>query len=1054
LLTKAAGFQIKGGSSMKKWVLFLMVLILSAPAMLQADDTEIYGTVTSTALEPNILIIFDSSGSMNTEDVPGDPYDPVTVYSGSYTNQTVYIRVRIGRGVYEWQNFADDVSDLNCTTIKDELMVQGYARGRINGASQNYTCASGGTRKTLRMGNYINYVDSGVGASLRRIDVAKEVISDLIDRTDAVRFGAMRFNYDSGGRLIAECGTDKATLTSQINAITADGWTPLAETLAEAGLYFAGMESWFNTGVTYTSPMQERCQKNYIIIMTDGEPTQDIDPKLTSADYINGDKIGDYDSDGDDPGSYGSYGSGYLDDVAKYLYENDCNPTLGDGTSFDKQNIGIFTIGFQLNDSLLEDTALNGGGEYYTATNYSELSEAFYHIMSSISEENAVFVAPVVPISRMNRTYAGDRIYLGFFKPQLSGRWIGNIKRYGLDSYGNLYDANDVAATTPDGLIKSNALSYWTTMGNDGPDVSAGGAAEVLQLMIDGASTRNVYTYTGSQNLLTDSSNGFIDTNGSLTNALLGVASDTERQDLIATVRNGIFGDIIHSEPVVVYYPDPDGDVDTDDDKTMIYTGSNDGMLHCIDDDDGSEAWSFVPPSQLDRLSLLTNADHDYFVDGSPVVYQNDDQMIMLFGERRGGNEYTALDISSPTAPEWLYSFGPHILDTDTGDPSNPYEVLGQSWGKPERATIATSSVATITDCNLNIETTAEDVFLVPGGYDTNQDQETPSASDSFGRAVFAINVASGVLVNNFNFNAIDSSTLGMTHAIVDMTALDHNGDEIHSRAYAGDLGGNMFAFKDDEEVAYDVCSTSISQVVVDGVWSAKKLFNASADGVQRKIFYAPDAVGEAYGEMIFFGTGDRSDPGETDVVNRIYAVKNDWTSSSTLTESNLLDVTDDLIQLGTETEQENVKTALNAASGWFIRLENTGEKVVASPRVYGGVVYFTTYTPSDGSGVVAGDPCSVSTVRGVGRMYAVDYKTGASVLEFSDVAETDNSGNVVDLGKNDRSVAIGTAIPSAPVIAILSGGARIFIGVEGGIASLPAITTQDMYTYYWTQIF
>ena len=50
--------------------------------------------------------------------------------------------------------------------------------------------------------------------------------------------------------------------------------------------------------------------------------------------------------------------------------------------------------------------------------------------MSTIVEKNAGFVAPVVPISRMNRVYAGDKIYLGFFKPQQTGRWIGNIKRY------------------------------------------------------------------------------------------------------------------------------------------------------------------------------------------------------------------------------------------------------------------------------------------------------------------------------------------------------------------------------------------------------------------------------------------------------------------------------------------------------------------------------------------------------------------------------------------------------------------------------------------------
>jgi hypothetical protein len=83
--------------------------------------------------------------------------------------------------------------------------------------------------------------------------------------------------------------------------------------------------------------------------------------------------------------------------------------------------------------------------------------------------------------------------------------------------------------------------------------------------------------------------------------------------------------------------------------------------------------------------------------------------------------------------------------------------------------------------------------------------------------------------------------------------------------------------------------------------------------------------------------------------------------------------------------------------------------------------------------------------------LYAVDYKTGGSVLELSSEVETNPA---VALGKKDRSVAIGTAIPSAPVIAILAGGARIFIGVEGGIASLPTVATPDMHTYYWTQIF
>ncbi len=117
-------------------------------------------------------------------------------------------------------------------------------------------------------------------------------------------------------------------------------------------------------------------------------------------------------------------------------------------------------------------------------------------------------------------------------------------------------------------------------------------------------------------------------------------------------------------------------------------------------------------------------------------------------------------------------------------------------------------------------------------------------------------------------------------------------------------------------------------------------------------------------------------------------------------------------------------------------------------------MVYFTTYTPSDDSAINPSDPCAASTVRGVGRLYAVHYKTGAAVHDFSSEVEIDNSGNTVPLGKKDRSLAVGTAIPSAPVIAILGGGARLFIGVEGGIVSLPVIGIQDMYRYYWNQIF
>jgi type IV pilus assembly protein PilY1 len=739
-------------------------------------------------------------------------------------------------------------------------------------------------------------------------------------------------------------------------------------------------------------------------------------------------------------------GSDYLDDVARYLYEKDCNPTMGDGTSFDKQNLTTFTIGFRLNHSLLSRTAAAGGGEYYTADNYSELKEAFNQIMSSIIEKNACYVAPVVPISRMNRVYAGDKIYLGFFKPQQTGRWIGNIKRYALQNDGTLIDAKGEGAVTADGLIKDNALSWWTTLGNDGPVVENGGAAEALDLQVESGATRNVYTYTGTQALLTDSSNAFVTTNTAITNAMLNMANDTERQNLFTSVRNGRFGDIIHSEPAVVTY----------DAKTVIYVGANDGLLHAVDDDTGQELWSFIPPDHLGRLWRLNDADHDYFVDGSPSVYYGASQKVLIIGSRRGGESYTALDITSYSAPRVLYTIGPTIL----GPTPTDYEHLGQSWSRPEKVTVATGSTVTTVDCGVTVSVSTADVFLFAGGYDPNEDQD-PAVPDTTGRAIFGVNMTTGALLSNLTVSPATHSTLGLTHSVVDVSGFDHDGDGIVSRIYFGDLGGAIFALKDDQVQTYSPCPPhTITKNVVDGVWSGIKLFQApESSGKKLKILYAPDAVAEKYppsihGEFIYFGTGDRENPGDTTVVNRFYAVKNDWTATSPLTESDLVDVTSNLIQLGTAEEKAQVQTALDAGKGWYVRLENSGEKVVSSPRVYGGVVYFTTYTPSDGSGLDPLDPCAASTVRGVSRLYALNYKTGASVHEFSSTPETDHSGNSVSLGKQDRSLAVGTAIPSAPVIAILGGGARLFIGVEGGIVSLPTIATQDMYRYYWNQIF
>jgi type IV pilus assembly protein PilY1 len=1066
---------------MKKYAWVILILALFLTPQLWADDTDIYGT-SSISIPPNVLIIFDTSGSMTTQDVPGDYYDPATTYTCggspcSYTSTVVYQKVQ-GWGSYSYDPFASSIDDLNCPDVKTALETDGYKTdAEIMDSAGGYVC--GGSGKDLYLGNWINYDESNSSGLRTRTEVAKEVITQVINDTDDVRFGLMRFNNnsgdDQGGYVVAECGTDKTTLTSIVSNLPASGYTPLAETLAEAGLYLAGKPSWFNGSSgsydyncdtsgsgckLYTSPMQERCQKNYIILMTDGASTQDQDSKLTSGTYINGDTIGDYDNDGEDPGSYSDNGSDYLDDVAKYLYENDTNSFLGtSGGSFEKQNVIVYTIGFRTDNQLLAKTAYNGGGIYYTANSISGLTAAFKKIMTDIADVNAVYTSPVVPVSRANKTFAGNYLYVGFFKPQADGKWGGNLKKYGLDNHGDIVDADGTYATQADGMLKDNARSFWSTS-PDGADVLKGGIGAKL---LDQA-TRNLYTYIESppsgalpSNDLTASINLFSTTNTEILPGTLDVTTTTEKDSVIDDIygvgKAWKLGDILHSTPAVVHY-DINGDGDFDDavDEDFIFSASNDGMIHCFKDSDGSEVWGFIPPDQLTRLKLLSDGstDHKYFLDGVPVVSTSTGQKILFFGERRGGYNYYALDVTTYDSPTYKYTIGPTFLVGEDGNGDFTADgagaTLGQSWSKPTVHKIKTSTA------------TSDTVFLMAGGYDDNQDKELNdpanppppadprAATDSIGKAVFTIKVSDGT-ISKFNVNA--GYYTDMTHCIVDASGFDTNGNGYTNRIYAGDLGGNMFAFKDDGT------NEGVAPIEGggDGVWSRRKLFSASVDGVQRKIFYSPDAIEEEHGERIFFGTGDRADPNATGVVNRIYVVKNYWDDPpTTLTESDLTDVTEDLIVLGTAQEQVDTRAALANSKGWYIRLDQyPGEKIISSVTVFGGVLYFTTYTPD--TGTPPSDPCEVVSSHGQARLYALNYKTGEAAFEWSDIYEEDSDGNEVTKGRHDRVANIGTSISSAPVIVVLRGGPRGIISIAGGMTGFDPDDKINLHTIYWKQM-
>jgi type IV pilus assembly protein PilY1 len=865
-----------GKRVLRVWLIGFGLVVFSG-AGLHADDTEIY-TNQNGGVEPNVLIIFDNSGSMN-DTMPHATYDPPTTYPGGYGPDTVYYRWR-----GSWDNvFRNPVADVSCDDARTALENEGFYNGRIR---IDTTCG-GGQNRFLRTGNYLNFLETASTGNHPKLGLAKGTIQSYINTTYGIRFGTMIFNTDEGGHILREARDmtpqNRADLHTAIGGIAADTWTPLAETLYEAGLYFKGAESVFNDGVTYTSPITNWCQKNYVIIITDGAPTQDRNPVLQTIG-----NNGDTDLDGAEPGNYENEGSDYLDDVAKYLYDSDLLDLD------DRQNIVTYTLGFTINHPLLEDTAENGMGRYYYVHNAQSFRIAFQSIIEHILEESTSFTAPVVPISQMEKTTSGDKIYLALFKPTEDAFWKGNIKKFsiavGADGdveRGDIIDANGDRATDPGGRILGGAVSSWGSSDPDGGETEAGGVGEVLR---DRTVPRDLYTWTRIDKPLTQPNNAFAKTNPQLTREMLGASDDYERDQIIDFLhgydvydedmdlditekRRWILGAFLHSRPVVVHY---------DATTSVIFAGANDGMLHAFLDSDGSELWGFVPPDLLGKLKLLHGASLEYFVDGAPkaAVIDNNgdgdiesadgDQVILIFGERRGGSHYYALDVTNPYSPEILWEISPDYAD---------FSDLGQTWSAPTIARVW-------------IDSTERMVAFFGGGYDTNQYADPVVGNDILGRGIYAVDLFEGTLVWKSTYDAITNPA--MVYSIPsEIAAVDVQDSGFIDRLYVGDTGGQMWRV--------DVGDSNPS------TWTVTRIFEDPAS--ERKIFYPPDVVLEYFYEMLFWGTGDRAHPKNETIINRIYALE-DRNPSSPLTPADLVDVTENLIQDGTDQERADAEAA------------------------------------------------------------------------------------------------------------------------------------------------
>ncbi|MEM7083573.1 MAG: PilC/PilY family type IV pilus protein [Pseudomonadota bacterium] len=936
------------------------------------------------------------------------------------------------------------------------------------------------TRYTFFTPNYLNWIyereQNSDAVVLTRLEIVQEVATDLVvalserslANNDGLRLGLMRFSANGGGGMVLAPTTDiasgNANLINKIQALSASSSTPLAETIYESYLYHAGGTPRFGLSTTpstsvaealdggqYKSPIVAACQRNYMILLTDGLPN------------------GDFEADADIAALTGGCADGScLDEMTQFMSTAD----LATGSGFSgTQSVETFIIGFFTDSTLLQnattaqvDTSDDGIDEpdtpgYFLANNREQLRTAFDDIfgVNGIQGSVATFTAPAVSVNTLNRFTNRDTLYFTLYQPSPSGEphWDGNLKAYkiGRTTTGGdiqILDADGNPAVDPGtGLFRDAARSIWSNT-PDGSEVAEGGVAERL------SADRKIYSNLTTNKNLSADDNRISRDNVDAIGALPGMPTGDELLQLIDFtagldadgMSRRTLGDPLHSQPLVINF-------DGGPDDLLLVFGSNDGYLHAIDPTQGAattndlEEFAFIPKELLpEQVKLKANLpaynavdNKTYGMDG-PINFwiENDDgdfvvesggeRLWIYAGMRRGGRSYYAFDMTDRASPSLEF-----VIDNGRTGYSN----LGQTW--------SSASVGKI-----KLGNTERDVLIFGGGYDPNQDSS--NSADAIGNSVYIADAKTGDLIWSAGGTGTGADLVlsEMTHSIPsDVRIIDTDNDGYVDRLYVGDMAAQVWRFDiNPDETTLDAQITGGRLADLGGNGSANERRFFSAPSVSR---YVED--GRSF-LAIGLGSGYRAHPLETTINDNFYVLRDDNVFSPALgpngdpeygdANADLLTTELDLIALtlnGIQDGSTSIDATTGFGRGWFLSLDaGAGEKSLSSAVTAEGRIFFTTYSPQNQA--LSCDPVAAT---GLGRFYGIDILSGLPALYDDALASPPIAS--VELGP--------TGIPPQPRLVFVEPdceGCTINPGdpADDGLLVLP--TTADIIAQVGTQAF
>ena len=998
----------------------------------------------------------------------------------------------------------------------------------------------------LYTGDYLNYtVDPAVVGPVATVQLSlfeqlKSAIGTLVTSATNINIGLMQYDTDWEYQVIdgltIDVGTEGGAVmypSLDVNAPAGDFFprlktmntsgendSSIAETYFEALKYFGGDEIVYgnlaspsnqrgtkengNPGY-YQTPITETCQKNYIIMVSNG---------LSSYDYIDAAKrasltdfdVGSCNTDTNRSGNTNYYDmtdavsmaasselstiDNCLDEMADWANVNDVATRADVAAHEGEQTITTYTVGFGFpetasnehlaGEQLLRDTARRGGGRFIEATDQAGLERALSALISEILKVNSTFSSPAVSVNAFNRATNLEDLYFTLFKPTDGEHWEGNLKKYKLEFNADVPFVADVnhnaAIDDVTGFFKDSSRSYWTSNADapDGSETAQGGAAgglvRGLKQTFTGTYTNTSGVLTPSDGALTSTANGLFLRNTLLTETLLDIVGrpqvsvppssttlwDYRRAliqwaqgfDIKDTDGDGVtvedrreMGDPLHAEPALVQY----GELTDGTPDLVAYVATNDGVLHGFNTQDGTEHFAFVPQEMLPKLQYVFDntgvTGKAYGLDGNVVPWINDANSNGTIDS----GEHVYLYFGMRRGGKYIYSMD--VTDRDA--PKLRWIINGEDLSGDYAELGETWSAPNVE--RLKMGGVDRTVLIFGAGYDVAQDNfaafRDSNAGDSEGRGIFIVDADTGALLWSAGPAAV-TSNLTLPEMIYSMPArikpLDIDSDGYTDRLYASDMGGQLWRIDIDNDA-----STAGSISATGG-----RIADLSVDGDlanNRRFYSPPDAAlilesGKAPYVAIVAASGYRAHPLQTANHDRAYMIRDEdvYDAPATyvpVTEADLYDTTDNAIGQGSVAQVIIEKGKLSAAKGWYFTLSELDGTFVGEKALSEPLIL---------NGVAVFTTYIPASAGLTNNSCTANDGTGAiyfvNVVDGSPTSDKDGDG---DETRADRRVLLARGgIPPTPRVIITKQGIpTLCVGTECSTAGEVG-TVQKMYWY------